>query len=881
MCAAWCDRAGFPRLQLVAVGDSHPSPMNAMHKIVGRLAGLMALIVAAPGGDALAQSGDKKGEVQAELPDDLVVPKAPALSPSDELATFVVAPGLKVELVASEPLINDPVAAEFDESGRLWVVEMMGYMPNVDGANEDAPIGAIRVLRDEDGDGCMDSAEVFMDELVLPRSVHPCMDGALVILPGEVLFCRDEDGDGRADTRHLVDTYQGGIYSPEHSLNGFERTLDNWYRCANGSVRYRPENGGWERGRTTGGGQWGITKDDRGRIMFNGNSDPLRGDLFPAEYSLRNPSLGKLSGMNTRIVHDFATWPGRITPGVNRGYRKGTLREDFTLRSVTGTCGPHIFRGTGLGDEYRGDAFVPEPCGNLVKRYTLEAQDDLGLVGRQAYQGRELLTSTDERFRPVNAFGGPDGALYIVDLYRGILQHRLFVTSFLRKQIIDRGLDKPLGLGRIWRIVREDCEYEAGPDLAEWTWEEIVAGLRSPNGWLRDTAQRLLVDEWEEDEVLESLLVEQVRQATEPLGRVHSLWTLAGAGRVDRALLLEAITDSDPHVAATAVRVAEEYLSTARPEIVDAVARVAMQTDDGPLRQQCLLSFGAVQGARGDAVIADIVTMDCSRPEQRSAAISGLYMREAAFVERLLAREDWIEEKPGRSTLLHYLALCVVRQGTAGPIESILELAASQPSAGAWRARALCTGILAGRSKGPKGELRPVMIGSQLEALAALAAHLGDKTASTMDAIAWPGKPGLPEDLVIRPLTPGEKALFDRGAEVFTNLCSTCHQHSGRGQEGLAPPLRGSEWVFGSEESLVRILAHGLHGPIQVDGKTWDMEMPAFVGSPEETASILTYIRREWGHGADPVSPESVERILRECGPRAEAWTAEELQSFR
>jgi mono/diheme cytochrome c family protein len=294
-----------------------------------------------------------------------------------------------------------------------------------------------------------------------------------------------------------------------------------------------------------------------------------------------------------------------------------------------------------------------------------------------------------------------------------------------------------------------------------------------------------------------------------------------------------------------------------------------------------VLSLGAVQTAIGDGAIARILTRDCSTAEIQTAAISGLYTREAAFVSALFTDPDWDVEQRGRAKLLSQLARCVVRQGTVGPIEHLLRLSAAQAPAQAWRARAICSGILAGRSKGPKGNLRPVMITSSLEDLGDLSAVLGDKAEKTLEAIGWPGKPGLPEDLVIRPLTETEQTQFERGALVYRDLCSTCHLSSGAGQLGTAPPLRGSEWVFGSEKRLVLIMAHGLHGPIRVDGTQWDMEMPAFAGSPEEIASILTYIRREWGHGADPVAPDSVERILDESGARAETWTAEELLKLR
>lgn len=827
-----------------------------------------------------AQNGDRKGEVQPPLPDELVVPAAPQLSPSEQHATFQIEKGYRIELVAAEPLVNDPIAAEFDDRGGLWIVEMTGYMPDVDGRDEDAPVGAIVTLHDDDGDGAMDRRVVFMDQLVLPRSVHPTMGGALVILPGEVLFCRDEDGDGyaSANERHVIDRYRGGIHSPEHALNGFERTLDNAYRCANAGVRYAWNGEEWIKERTTGGGQWGVTKDDEGRIYYNTNSDPFRGDVFPSAYGLRNPNHGKISGLNTRVVHDRATWPIRITPGVNRGYQPATLRDDYTLASVTAVCGPHVYRGD-AAPALRGNAIVPEPSGNLVKRYVL-GDNGYGVRGELAYAGKEFLASTDERFRPVNAFGGPDGGLYLVDMYRGILQHRLFVTSFLRKQIEDRGLEEPLGLGRIWRIVPEDHQHPGFVDMSEWGWGQLVEALSSSNGWQRDTAQRILTEEWDGDTWVVDRLNKVVLEGREPLGRVHALWTLQGLGWAEREILLHALGDPDERVVRAAMRVAEPYLSTGSPE---PIVRVVAATHDGEPRtlHQALCSLGAVRTEAGDAAMLRLLTQDCSSGELRSAAMSGLYERELVFLGALLGREEWAREADGRATLINLLAKAALRGGVAEDVGRVVDLIAAEPHK--WRAKAMLDGILGSRGQGPKGGKQPHMTSRKPAGFDAMAKleGFGDLAKQAADAIVWPGKPGAPEAVAVRALTEAEQALYHQGAQTYAIVCAGCHQPSGRGEGGKAPRLRGSHWVLGSEQRLVRILAQGLHGPLEMDGEVWDMEMPALSGTPEELAAVLTYIRREWGHGADPITPGTVADILEVSSKRAGPWTVDELMKIK
>ena len=365
----------------------------------------LSLALTAP---LLAQNGDRKGEVQAPPPAHIVIPPAPVLTPEEALKSFKIAPGFKIEAVATDPLVGDPISVQFGPDGKLWVLEMRGYMPDVDGNNEREPVGVIAVLTDTDGDGRFDKRTVFLDKLVMPRAMSLVGDGLLVAEPPRLWFCRDTNGDGVSDQKTEIAADYGNITNPEHNSNGLMWAMDNWIYSANHTTRFRYDGGAkFTRDATVTRGQWGISQDDTGRIYYNSNSDPLRVDVIASAYLKRNPNFSG-AGANVQLAPgNLRVWPGRVTPGINRGY--STLDADGKMTSVTAACGPVIYRGSLFPAEFRGDAFIAEPSGNLIKRLKL-AESDGSLKGANAYEGTEFLTSTDERFRPVNLFNGPDGA---------------------------------------------------------------------------------------------------------------------------------------------------------------------------------------------------------------------------------------------------------------------------------------------------------------------------------------------------------------------------------------------------------------------------------------------------------------------------------------
>ncbi|MEP6917049.1 MAG: hypothetical protein ABJC89_15465, partial [Acidobacteriota bacterium] len=379
---------------------------------------------------------------------------SPPLAPDDALKSFYMPPGYRLELVASEPLIQEPVAIDWDLEGRLWAVEMPGFMSDLTGSNEHDPIGRVVVLEDRDHDGRMDTRTVFADGLVLARSLKVLDRGVLVGEPPNVWLMHDTNGDLRMDTKELITSdYGRRDADPQNNANGFYWALDNrMHTAGQAEIQLRLKNGAFEVQRTLPRGEWGLTQDDAGRIYRNTNESALHVDLVPTFYFARNPNLLRTRGSYERLADDAnalnTVWPVRPNPGTNRAYQTGIDRPDGTLAAFTAVCAPMVYRGDRLPAELYGNVFVAEPAANLVSRIVL-SDDGTALRARKAYDKGEFLASTDERFRPVFLSNAPDGTMYVVDMYRGILEHRISVTMYLRDQILGRKLMAPTGFGRI------------------------------------------------------------------------------------------------------------------------------------------------------------------------------------------------------------------------------------------------------------------------------------------------------------------------------------------------------------------------------------------------------------------------------------------------
>jgi putative membrane-bound dehydrogenase-like protein len=865
---------------------------------------------------------------------------SPPLAPAEALKTFYMPPGYHVELVASEPLVKDPIAIDWDPDGRLWVVEYPEFVRHLQAPEPDLdPIGRIVVLEDLNGDGKMDKRTVFADGLVQARAVKVLDRGVLVAEPPNIWLMRDTNGHLKADTKELVATgfgRQGG--NIEANANGFLWALDNWIHSAGQSadMLIRLKDGTFDRKATVSRGEWGATQDDGGRIYRNTNESALHVDLVPTPYYARNPNLRRTRGSYEQLTNDTSNindvWPVRPNAGTNRAYQFGVDRSDGTLGQFTSACAPLVYRGDRLPAELYGNVFVAEPAANLVSRIIIE-DDGTALRGRKAYPNAEFLASTDERFRPVFLSNAPDGTLFVVDMYRGVIEGRASITLYLRDYITKKKLDTPLERGRIYRVVHDTTRRAPAPALSKATRAQLVQVLSDPNGWRRDTAQRLLVERGAKPVAAALKLL--AATAKEPRTRIHALWTLDGADAIDVPTVTRALEDRSRDVRVAAIRIAERWLGEANHPIQAAVIEHA-DDPDWAVRDQVAASLGTLPLGAREPAIAALLAKHGDDPVALDAALSGLRGVEFAVLERVLSAAG--EPSPAREAAITMLTATIVQGAQDSMVQQVLALVGEEPRS-AWQRSAVLRGVeivltgapmpgspprgvalssssvaaatpgapcatCRGGRSGPEGgyafeDARPSAVpppppvtgiitargqegqrvsGSLLRlsrepapfaALALRGGDLGLRAGNVLAHLEWPGKPSAVAPLPA--LTPEEQQRFDAGREIYKNICQSCHQPDGRGQDRVAPSLLGSTLALAPAAIPARILLNGKEGIVGL--------MPPLGMSitDDQVAAVLTYIRREWGQPGTPVDPPTIKAVRAETATRTRPWTNDEL----
>lgn len=797
---------------------------------------------------------------------------SPIYSPAESIARMRIDPRFRVELVAAEPMVEAPVAISYDEDGKMWVVEMRAFMRDAEGKGELEASGRIAVLEDSDGDGVMDKRTVFMDGLVLPRAVAPCHGGALVIAPPNLIFAQDTDGDGKADTQTILMTGLAGLESPEHAANGVVYGLDNWWHLAQHGAELKVDGTRAQVRATPVVGQWGVTQDERGRLYYTPNSEALRMDMFPKHYAARNPAARDLPGINRLASPDQTVWPGHPTPGVNRAYMEHVLRADGTLASHTAACGPSLYFAGLFPQECVGNAFVCEPAANMVRRLTVTEGKD-GPVARNAYDHGEFLTSPDERFRPVNTAVGPDGALYVVDMHRGVIQHKLFLTPYLKEQIKTRGLESPLHLGRIYRVVPVNSAPAAKPAerLSKTTDEELVRLLDSTDLWHATTAQRLLIER--RARAAAPSVRERAAHAERWQSRLRALWTLEGLGELAPADVEMAMHDVEPPVRAAAIRLSERF-----PDAYPLGQLATVLRDPDPdVRRQAALSIGERPEAARVQLFAECVAANPTDEVMHSCVLSGARGVERELMGETIARGV---EKPGWHALAERLTSSLLNSDSADDRVWLLDRAAGSADNNPTQARLLLG--LVERKVQPKAKsphiVRLARAPEGWEDLAARRDDLGVLARSLGECLDWPGRPSPVAAKQPRALNTQERALFERGERVYS-LCYSCHAADGLGTPGQAPPLSGSALAQGPPGVPVRIVLQGLEASTIGSG-TYPV-MPPVPINDESIAAVLTYVRRAWSNSADPILPAFVHQIREETRDRKTPWRRDELEHVK
>ena len=595
------------------------------------------------------------------------------LVPSDAVLSLRTKPGFRAELVASEPLIESPVAIAFGTDGRLWVAEMSDYPQGKaeSGKPKAEDGGQIRCVYDDNSDGDYDRSEVFLTGIPFPTGVTVWRNGVLVCAAPDILYAEDTNGDGKADdVRKLFTGFATHNYQAR--VNSLEYGLDDWVYGSCGlfggeitsvqtgevialsqrDFRFNPDTGVLEP--ATGATQQGRVRNDWGDWFGCNNGTMLMHYPLADQYLRRNPYLA----------------PSQTVMGIAAGPDPGRL---FSISSQvlfmlsgppnrpTAACGLGIYRDNLLGAEYAGNAFTCEPVNNLVHRQIL-TPGGVTFTSRRDHDelDREFLASTDPWFRPVQARTGPDGALWVVDMYRYVIEHPIWIPPDTLATLDPRA---GATMGRIYRVVPNDDAVRRVPRLDQLRGRELVAAMDSPNGTQRDLVQQL-IQWWQNDKdtipALRQLCVDSVR----PEVRVQALSTWANLEPPAADVMLKMPTDTDPHVRSHAVRVAESQLN-ASVELTAAVVKLA---DDGDafLRMQVAYSAGFLKPADSAVVLAKIMAKDGRNTHLKSAVESSLT---SANVVRVL---NELRAQPDSDDAADRLLVSAATLADAGSFETIL-----------------------------------------------------------------------------------------------------------------------------------------------------------------------------------------------------------------
>lgn len=602
----------------------------------------------------------------------------PPKSPAESMQCLQTHDSLRIELVAAEPLVSDPVAIDFGPDGKLWVVEMTDYARGVN--DEFTPKGRVRFLTDTDDDGRFDQTTEFISDLRFPTDVKVWRDGVLICDAPDILFASDTDGDGRADVRRKL--FSGfATHNPHARVNSLRNGLDNWVYGSGGlfggkittpsgqvvdvtnrDFRIHPDLGIIEP--VTGQTQQGRPRDDWDNWFGCTNGSLLLHYAVDDHYARRNPLVAAPAPIVS--VPDY--------PNSNRLYPRGDLVL-FKLSGAPGrptsACGVEIYRDELLGAEYTGNAFTCEPVNQLVHRLIL-TRKGATFSGRRAEQeaDSEFLTSTDRWFRPVQARTGPDGALWIVDMYRYVIEHPQWIPP---EVTADLNVFAGQGLGRIYRIVGRDQPAHRPLRLDRLHDAQLAAAIDSSNGIQRDLAQQMLV-------------LRNATAATEPLAKVmlESRWpaariqaaaTLSGLQALKAAQIMPLLTDSVAEVRRHGIRFAERQLDQS-PDLLMAALRL-VNDPAVEVRLQLAYSLGECRDERAAAALATLGFEAAGDAYQTSAVLSSVGERNVVPVLRQVLTQ--VGNRTPEKWIQSLLAIAAAT-GDAKTVEAVIRQMTADPS---------------------------------------------------------------------------------------------------------------------------------------------------------------------------------------------------------
>lgn len=764
------------------------------------------------------------------------------LSPEASAAHAQVPAGTRLQLFASEPMVINPIAIDWDTRGRAWVVESFAYpndVPLEPGSGRDR----IKILEDTDGDGKADKMSVFVDDL-RHCTTSVFANGGVVVTDGpDILFLRDDDGDDQADTRKVLAT--GLNMNDTHaSTSHFLYGLDNWIYATVGysgvdidlagkkskfgsSVfRFRPDLSALQHLQRTTNNTWGLGFTEQGDVMGStANNNPSWILSIP---SAAYAGSGIEPGPTPRADTATTIYPNTLD-----------ITQVDQIDRYTAAAGHQFYTDNLLENVLQSNhVLVCEPTGHVVGLGTVEDRDSLKATH---FRGNNLFASADAWSSPVAARSGPDGAVWIADWYNPIIQHNV-VFRFWNPA---RGYDYPhspyqIGAqkpgkgnayvtplrdqthGRIWRVIPAEGAVRKSAELDPNEPATLIAALQSPSQHTRLHAQRLLIERGKPDVVPELISLITAK----PVPAIHAIWALQGLGAAPGSPAYQALETALAHENPLLRRHAMLALGAGDPAVVRALPGLITTTANP---RELLLVISTAAQAPSNEPLSKALWQLASRETKLDATQS-----EAM---RLALRRQG-------STLLAVALAAELPDGWAG--QEILEIAkrvAASPN-------------------------RSALVAMQATAPAGVRAKL-DEILSAAPATA-----------AVEPVLPGHLLA---GQTLYLKACIECHQADGKGVEKTFPPLVDSEWVKGDSRTLLRIMLGGVYGPIKVNGVDFNSAMPGHIHlTDEEIATTASFVRHAFGkQSGKPISPSDVQALRPEIVQRKfTPWTVDELRKL-
>ncbi len=778
------------------------------------------------------------------------------LSPADSAAHTQVPVGTRLELFASEPMVVNPIAIDWDAKGRAWVVESFGYpnnVPDEPGSGQDK----IKILEDTDGDGRADKMTVFAEGLRHCTTSVFIKDGVVVTDGRDIVYLGDGNGDGKSDTRKVLATGLN-IHDTHAATSQFLYGLDNWiyatvgysgvdidlagkkHKFGQAVFRFRPDLSELELLQNTTNNTWGLGFSEQGDVTGStANNNPSWILSIPAAaYAGSGIPQPKTPRLDSSVKVDRKAKNPQDLKFTKMFTNTADVTQVDQIGGYTAAAGHQFHTDDVLAGTFSANnAFICEPTGHIVA--TGEVSEN-GSLKQTLLRGNNAFASADAWAAPVAARVGPDGALWIADWYNPIIQHNVVFRYYNPARNYDQphspyqqggkkgpgkgnAYETPLRdvtHGRIWRIVpaNSPVRKDSGIDPAKPA--TLVAGLSSPSQLIRLHSQRLLVEQGGNEAVP---ALEKLVAGNDPIAAIHAIWTLEGLDAA-RGTLSAALQSPLPLVR----RHAMIALGGEDPSVVAALPGL-LEKSDSPRELLYVLTTAAL--APQDAAISSALWK----------LVSG--------------------ELPMDGTLQEACRLAMRRQGLTLLGVDLALFGEAPPEK--WQDKE----ILAVISR--------IAASADREALVKFAATAPTGLRSHIERIlaAPPEIDRTPVDVPNRYIT---------GRDFYMKACIECHQADGRGVPQTFPPLTGSEWVKGDRDSLLRILLGGLSGPIEVGGQKFNGVMPGHAHVADaEIAEIAGFVRFAFGGLTEkPVTPADVKSLRPEVEKRKFVpWTVPELRA--